>query len=133
MRGTRWLAERRRGLALVETVCATLILALALASAAELFRLAIRLSPGVEERSTGLFLAQAKMEEMLSKPFDEVASQAPAPIEGHEGFTAQVTVSDFERSLEKPSEAKMIVVVVRWDEGKETAELATLVTRVIPK
>lgn len=99
------------GFLLLEAVLSLVLLGLTLVAIAEMFDMGVKVHTVARERSRAVFLAQEKMEDMLSRPFGEIVTQ---PVEHNvDGFSVVDRTVEVRIPQGDPY-VKLVTVIVAW-------------------
>lgn len=105
----------KRGFTILEVMIAAVIFTVAIVPIIWALSAGVFAVSDMENVKCALNLAQAKMEEMKSTTFANIASQAKAAVPGFAAFNQQMAVTSVQTDL------KQVVVTVYWTvKGSET-------------
>jgi type IV pilus assembly protein PilV len=126
--------RKTEGLTLIEVIIAIFVLSMGFLSVVQLYPLGIKTSRISYHQTIASSLGQEKIEEMLSKSYDEVTDVAREKLNNLYEWQADVSFVDPEANLaeiQTDKGIKKIKVTIYWNEGQAQKEfnINTLYTK----
>jgi len=126
--------RKTNGLTLIEVIIAIFVLSMGFLSVVQLYPLGIKTSRISYHQTVASSLGQEKIEEMLSKSYDEVTDIAREKLNNLYEWQADVSFVDPEANLveiQTDKGVKKIKVTIYWNEGQAQKEfnINTLYTK----
>lgn len=132
------LDQSSKGFSLSEAIVAMAVLLIGVLAVLQLFPAGVKLGAGSRYKTIATNLAQAKMEEIYSKPYVDVAGEAKDYITTDQNdpnhiYQREVVVTTVNGTLTPGPEndLKQIIVRVFWNENQQEqkVELASLISK----